>query len=225
MSARTPAWRRSRRPTEAAHANHPDTHPGDDAEARKFKSVAEAYYDVVGDADKRKQYNEIRSMPGGFGGGFGSAGRLRHQQPAPQPAGGGGFGDMFGDLFGGGRRRPARRRRRPRRAPTSSTTTTIGFADAIQRALTVGTRLTSDAPCPDCSGTGGKPGTNQHICPECEGAGFVVAAWGVVTAPMNETCRRAVAAELRLRRALPDPPTAAAVACPHAPCRPGSQQA
>ena len=48
-------------------------------------------------------------------------------------------------------------------------------------------RLTSDAPCPDCKGTGGKPGTKPHVCPECEGAGFVVASAGGAFS-INETC-------------------------------------
>ncbi len=167
-----------------AHANHPDTHPGDDAKHEKFKSVAEAY-DVVGDAEKRKQYDEIRSMPGGFGGGFGSGGGFDINDLLRDRAGGGGFGDMFGDLFGGGRTR-TQQQRRPQKGADVETTTTIGFADAIE-GVTVSLRLTSDAPCPDCSGTGGKPGTKPHICPECEGAGFVVANVGGAFT-MNETC-------------------------------------
>ena len=101
-----------------AHANHPDTHPGDDAKHEKFKSVAEAY-DVVGDAEKRKQYDEIRSMPVGFGGGAsGAAAASTSTTCSATGRARGGFGDMFGDLFGGGRartqqqRRPAEGRRR-----------------------------------------------------------------------------------------------------------------
>ena len=64
-----------------ARANHPDSNPGDTAKHDKFKSVAEAY-DVVGDADKRKKYDEMRStfgsggfgFPGGGGGGQGGVG-------------------------------------------------------------------------------------------------------------------------------------------------------
>ena len=63
-----------------AHANHPDNNPGNAAKHDKFKAVAEAY-DVIGDPEKRKQYDDIRSAPlGGFGGGVGAR-RLRHQRP------------------------------------------------------------------------------------------------------------------------------------------------
>src|SRR3954451_6487049 len=55
-----------------ARANHPDSNPGDTARHEKFKSVAEAY-DVVGDPEKRKKYDEMRQLygSGAFRGGFG----------------------------------------------------------------------------------------------------------------------------------------------------------
>src|ERR1700754_2410886 len=57
-----------------ARANHPDSNPGDTAKHDKFKAVAEAY-DVVGDPEKRKKYDEMRSAyAGGFGGGFSGGG-------------------------------------------------------------------------------------------------------------------------------------------------------
>ena len=96
-----------------ARANHPDTHPGDDAKHDKFKSVAEAY-DVIGDPEKRRDYDEIRSaprFPTGGQGGF-DINDLFAQRGGGHPGGSGGLGDMFGDLFGGGTRarqpRPAR---------------------------------------------------------------------------------------------------------------------
>ena len=170
-----------------ARANHPDSNPGDTAKHDKFKAVAEAY-DVVGDAEKRTQYDEIRSMPDGWlrPGGPGGGGGLRHQRPAARPGGGGGggFGDMFGDLFGGGaaQRRAAAaegRRRRDHRDRSASPTPSTASRSRL--------RLTSDAPCPDCSGTGGKPGTKPHICPECEGAGMVASTVGGAFT-INETC-------------------------------------
>ena len=74
----------------------------------------------------------------------------------------------------------------PAKGADAETTTTIGFTDAIE-GVTISLRLTSDAPCPDCSGTGGKPGTKPHICPQCEGAGFVVNSAGGGFS-LHETC-------------------------------------
>ena len=179
-----------------AHANHPDSNPGDSAESRakhdKFKGVAEAY-DVVGDPDKRKKYDEMRSLygsggAGGFGGGFGGGGGgFNLEDLLRDRAGGGaggGIGDLFGDVFGGRGRQQARPR--PTKGADTETTATVSFVDALE-GVTISLRLTSDAPCPACSGTGGKPGTRPHICLECEGAGFVVASVGGAFS-MNETC-------------------------------------
>lgn len=165
-----------------ARANHPDSNPGDDAKHEKFKRVAEAY-DVIGDPEKRKKYDEMRSLygSGGFRGGFGGG------QPGGGGRGGfnvedlfgqaggtsGGFGDVFSDLFGGGGFGRRQQAPRPQRGADVETTATISFAQALE-GTTISLRLTSDAPCPDCNGTGGKPGTRPHVCPVCQGAGTVI---------------------------------------------------
>src|SRR4051794_6428138 len=178
-----------------ARASHPDSHPGDQKAEERFKAVAEAY-DVIGDAEKRKQYDEMRSGFGGFGpfptGGQGG-------QPfdlndlfgggtgQPRSSGGGGFGDLFGGMFGGGgggRTRPTSAS--PRRGADLETDATIGFADSIE-GVTVSLRLSSDAPCPDCSGTGAKAGTMPRVCPDCDGVGMRAASVGGAFT-MNETC-------------------------------------
>ena len=183
-----------------ARANHPDSNPGNDAKHEKFKSVAEAY-DVIGDADKRTKYDEFRrvqssggfgpGMGGGFGGG--SAGGFNLDDLLRDRGGaGGGLGDMFGDLFGGGGggggggAQRTRTQARPRRGHDVESTATISFTDAID-GVTISLRLTSDAACATCQGTGGKPGTRPHVCPECDGAGFVVAGTGGAFS-INETC-------------------------------------
>lgn len=168
-----------------ARENHPDSKPGNKAAEDRFKEVAAAY-DVVGDAEKRKQYDEMRSMfagGGGFPGGF----------PGGQTGQPGGQGfdisDLLGDIFGGrgGGGFPGRGRApRPSRGADLETETALAFEDAVN-GTTLGLRLSSDAPCPTCNGTGGKPGTRPHICPECEGSGMVVSSVGGAFS-MNETC-------------------------------------
>ena len=176
-----------------ARANHPDSHPGDKAAEERFKSIAEAY-DVIGDKEKRKQYDEMRSA---FAGGFGpvtttGGGPGGHTFDVNDlfggrggGGGGGGFGDLFGTMFGGGGGARTTRTQ-ARRGADIETDATIGFAEAID-GVTVSLRLSSDAPCPDCSGTGAKAGTMPRVCPECEGVGMRAASVGGAFT-MNETC-------------------------------------
>jgi molecular chaperone DnaJ len=175
-----------------ARANHPDSHPGDQAAEDRFKAIAEAY-DVVGDPDKRKQYDDLRAGIGGFGpfttGGAGGTPFDINDVFSGRSANGGGLGDLFGGMFGGGGGPGGSTRTRtsaPRRGADIETDATIGFADSIE-GVTVSLRLTSDAPCPDCSGTGAKAGTLPRVCPDCEGVGMRAASVGGAFT-MNETC-------------------------------------
>jgi molecular chaperone DnaJ len=161
-----------------ARANHPDSKPGDKAAEERFKEIAEAY-DVLGDEAKRKQYDETRTL-------FAGGGAFRTGGPDLGDIFGGNVGDFLGGMFGGGGRRTTRGTGRARRGADVETETTISFTDAVQ-GVTVGLRLTSDAPCPDCSGTGARAGTVPRVCPECEGVGMRVASMGGAFA-LNETC-------------------------------------
>lgn len=75
---------------------HPDTNAGDAAAAEKFKEASEAYA-VLGDAEKRKMYDQFGMAAfDGSGGGTGGnpfGGAEFHFDGAD-------FGDMFGDIFG-----------------------------------------------------------------------------------------------------------------------------
>src|SRR5947199_10135755 len=64
-----------------AAKHHPDKNPNDSKAAERFKEISEAYQ-VLGDADKRKQYDEMRRL-GAFGGFGSNAGPRRGGQPQP----------------------------------------------------------------------------------------------------------------------------------------------
>ena len=120
-----------------AAKHHPDKNPNDPKAAERFKEISEAYQ-VLGDADKRKQYDEMRRL-GAFGG-FGGSGARRPGGPQPGagvPFGGsggaqtfrfedlgdvgiGGLGDLFSSMFGSGGASGGRARARGRLRPTRS---------------------------------------------------------------------------------------------------------
>jgi molecular chaperone DnaJ len=167
-----------------AKENHPDANPGNKEAEERFKEISAAN-DVLGDAEKRKEYDEVRRMvasgagfgPGGFGpGGFG-------------PGGGGGFtfeegvdfSDLLGGMFGGGGRGFGRRGRTARNAPQRGqdleTELHLGFDDAVH-GVTTTVSFTAEAACSVCHGSGAKPGTLPQTCPDCGGSGHIAVDQG-----------------------------------------------
>jgi len=171
-----------------AREHHPDSKPGDKAAEERFKQIAEAY-DVVGDPEKRKEYDQMRSMfsggfPAGGSGGFGFPGGF--STSGAGSSGGFDISDLFGNIFGGGGAGQRTRAARATRGADLETEATLDFDDAVT-GTTVSLRLSSDTACPTCKGTGGKPGTTPHVCPTCDGAGMVISNLGGAFS-MNETC-------------------------------------
>ena len=176
-----------------ARTNHPDSNPGDEQEARHLQVRRRG----LRRPRRRRQAQGLRrlplaglqrAVPGRLRRRVPPARRLRHLRRHPRP---------LRRLRRRVRRLPRRRRRR-RPAPVQSrrarpvrgsdveSSATIGFTDSVE-GVTISLRLTSDAPCPTCKGTGGKPGTKPHICATCEGAGFIVSGVGGAFS-LNETC-------------------------------------
>ncbi len=152
---------------------HPDANQGNPAAEERFKVISAAY-DVLGDASKRSEYDEVRRMvasgvgPGGasFGpGGFGGGRTFQFDGDV------GGLGDLFGNLFGGSRRR-GRGATGPQRGQDLETELHLSFDDAVQ-GITSSVRFRADATCSTCNGSGAAPGTLPETCPECHGSGSV----------------------------------------------------
>jgi molecular chaperone DnaJ len=178
---------------------HPDANPGNTQAEARFKAVSEAY-GVLGDQEKRKQYDEARRLfgsggfrPGGFGG-FGSGGGSGGSNfdftdlfggQAQASGGSGGISDLLGNLFGrrGGTQTSASR---PRRGADVETEVRIDFEEAVKGA-TVPLRLSSPSTCDTCHGSGAKPGTSPRTCPTCAGAVLVSRSQGAFA--FSEPCR------------------------------------
>jgi molecular chaperone DnaJ len=163
---------------------HPDANPDDPKAEDRFKEVSAAY-DVVGDEDKRKEYDEVRRLGpmggmggmggrpgGGFGGGFGSGPAGGHND---FNVNGTDLNDLLGGLFGrGGRGSDAGPSRGPgpQRGSDLEADLHLGFLDAVNGVET-SVNLISEATCSTCHGSGAKPGTAPTTCPRCNGRGVL----------------------------------------------------
>ena len=76
-----------------AKSCHPDLHPGDKAASDRFKALSAAY-DLLGDADRRRQFDA------GLIDARGEPVRQPYAHAAGAAAGGGAFRDVFNDFFG-----------------------------------------------------------------------------------------------------------------------------
>jgi molecular chaperone DnaJ len=173
-----------------AAKHHPDKNPNDPKAADTFKAISEAYQ-TLGDADKRKQYDQMRQL-GAFGG-FGAGPRGAGTRPGggagtgvpPQGnvrfedfdiGGLGGLGDIFSSMFGGGAgargTTGGARARGPQRGQDVESTLEIPFRTAALGGK-VPVELDLNEECPTCHGSGAAPGAKLVTCEECKGRGTI----------------------------------------------------
>ena len=148
-----------------ARQYHPDKNPGDTASEARFKEIQHAY-DVLGDADKRKQYDT-------FGSGNG-------RSPGPTNVDFSDFdlGDIFGGLFGGRGRGGRAEAKRGQRGSDVEVEVGVSFEDALKGVQTT-VPVTLELACHTCHGTGAAPGTAPKQCPVCKGSGVVATSQGL----------------------------------------------
>jgi len=172
-----------------ALSHHPDRVPEDkkkEAEER-FKEISEAY-GVLSDPQKRAMYDQ-----------YGHAG-IDQRYTTEDIFRGADFssvfedfnlGDIFGRVFGDmgfdlfGAEGSTGRSRRARRGRDIQYEAELTLEEAY-----TGTRKTIKVPrneyCPECEGSGAKPGSKPKTCPTCRGRGQVVMSSGFIR--MSQTC-------------------------------------
>ncbi|CCQ94321.1 co-factor of molecular chaperone [[Clostridium] ultunense Esp] len=144
-----------------ARQYHPDVNKAPDAE-EKFKEIKEAY-EVLSDPQKKASYDQFGHAGVNQGAGAGGAGAGGFD-----PSDFGGFGDIFDMFFGGGGRR--RNPNAPRQGADLQYSLTIEFEEAYFGANKE-IRIPKEEICPECHGSGAKPGTTPETCSFCRGTG------------------------------------------------------
>ncbi len=156
-----------------AHKHHPDKKGGDEA---KFKEI-NAAYQVLSDAEKRKQYDTFGSAFGGAGGGAGGqgfsgqgdfsdffSGANRGGFDFRSSGQGMNFNDIFSDFFGGGQRGPAA-------GSDIAVDVEITFEEMV-KGVEKEIDLYKKVICDRCGGTGAENKKTKK-CSTCGGAGQV----------------------------------------------------
>lgn len=177
-----------------ARTYHPDINPGNKKAEEKFKEISAAH-EVLGDAAKRKLYDEFGEE--GLASGFDpekARAYQKWQQESARTGRGFGFdysdlGDLFGfrdfgEVFTGGARAGQRMRSRGEDIETEMD---IDFLDAVKGFQTTFT-LQRPVGCGACGATGTKTGSARTTCPECRGSGWKAIQQG--TLRLRQTCPR-----------------------------------
>ncbi|HJX46435.1 MAG TPA: molecular chaperone DnaJ [Gaiellaceae bacterium] len=160
---------------------HPDKNAGDKDAEERFKEVQTAY-DVLSDAEKRKQYDRFGAQNGRAGAGgqnvdFGNVdfGNID-------------LGDLFGGIFGGRAGGSAgAQRRQALRGNDVEAVVHLSFEDSLNGfEAKIPVELT--VACRECGGTGAQPGTAPVICPECNGRGVKAESQGLFA--LSQPCPR-----------------------------------
>jgi molecular chaperone DnaJ len=156
----------------AALKYHPDRNPNNKEAEDKFKEASEAY-EVLGDSDKRRRYDQFGHegmKPGADFHGFNDINDIFSS-----------FGDIFGsgmggsifeEVFSGGRGRA----RRGQGGGTQGSDLKIRLkltleeiATGVEKKLKIKHWIT----CKACHGSGAKSGSAKITCPTCNGAGEI----------------------------------------------------
>jgi molecular chaperone DnaJ len=173
-----------------AKQHHPDANPNNPQAVERFKEIGEAYA-VLSDADKRKQYDQMRRL-----GAFTSFGGRGGPSPRSQAGAGGGFqadpgisfedlqggfgnlSDLFTSLFDRGKKASSGTRRGgPQKGQNVEYVVEIPFVTAaLGGKVSVEVAITED--CTTCGGDGATPGTGLRACSECGGSGTVAFGQG-----------------------------------------------
>ena len=158
---------------------HPDKNPDDKSAEEKFKEAAEAY-EILGNEEKRRRYDQfghagVNGQAGGYGGGM-TMDDIFSQ-----------FGDIFGGHFGFGGfssgRGSQQRVNRGADLRVKVKLTLKEVATGVEKKIKVKKYVT----CTHCNGTGAEDAKAYSTCSSCRGSGYVTRTMNTILGQMQTT--------------------------------------
>lgn len=160
---------------------HPDKNPGDKEAEEKFKEAAEAY-EILGDGEKRKRYDQFGHQGVGSGGGYG--GHMNMEDIFSQ------FGDIFGGAHpfesffgGGGGGGGGRRTTRGSNLRIKVKLTLEEVVKGVEKKI----KVTKFINCKTCKGSGAQDSNSVATCSMCKGNGQVRRVTNTILGQMQTT--------------------------------------
>lgn len=144
---------------------HPDVNPNNREAEEKFKKINEAY-SIVGDENKRKEYDN--PLKRGFG-------------PNGFPEGFDFFNDFFSGNFGFNRQRNQQSQQAPRKGQDLRVNLMFSIEEVI-KGTTKTLRYNRNVNCNSCGGNGSRNGNSFRNCDNCAGVGHITQ---IITTPFG----------------------------------------
>ncbi|MBL0343502.1 MAG: molecular chaperone DnaJ [Bacteroidetes bacterium] len=160
---------------------HPDKNPGNKESEDKFKEAAEAY-EVLGDSEKRRRYDQFGHQGVGGAGSNGGYG-MNMEDIFSQ------FGDIFGghnpfeSFFGGNGGGGRRHVNRGSNLRIKVKLTLAEIANGVEKKI----KVNKTVACTSCTGSGAQNGSAFSKCVTCNGAGQVRRVTNTILGQMQTT--------------------------------------
>ena len=159
-----------------ARKYHPDVNPGDNAAEKRFKEISEAYT-VLGDQEKKQEYDLYGTVDPGRNGGPGPGAGFGFSGFDFNKSGQSNFSDIFDEIFRGNKSTSRKPQNTAQAGKDLQFVVNMDFMSAMN-GMSSTISMTRQKQCTACRGNGNIHASTTHTCRACNGRGNTVVSSG-----------------------------------------------